>query len=478
MIKNERQYRSAKSQAERLAETLKILEHRRGHDVTSDPLLDAQVSAVRGERRILRSQIAEYESLVTGQRPFLQLRALSDLPRVLIEARIASGMTQADLAARLGLKEQQIQRYEATDYSGTSIGRLAEIAAALEIHLPSTLQIATVPRPWLHVATHLERLGLERNFIRKRLLPARGIGAGESGGSEASHWERLAEPIARILGVSVEALVREAPLHVDPIPLATARFKLASRYSHPRTAVYALYAHHLATIVAGASETACEPLPDDWTVVVEALAGPKGEVSLESALSFLWSRGTVVIPLSDSGSFHAAFWRVDGRNVIILKQRTRSAARWLFDLLHEYYHAAQEPTLATRSVIDGGDPLSAYRDDPEESEASMFAGQVLLAGRAETLAEFCEIEAAGSVERLKGAVKTVSRREGVSTGVLANYLAYRLSLQDINWWGAASNLQEETVDPWLIARDFLLSHIDTRRLERGERDLLERALRE
>lgn len=36
-------------------------------------------------------------------------------------------MTQGELAARVGIKEQQIQRHEATDYASTSLTRINEI---------------------------------------------------------------------------------------------------------------------------------------------------------------------------------------------------------------------------------------------------------------------------------------------------------------------------------------------------------------
>ena len=40
-------------------------------------------------------------------------------------------MSQTDLAKKLGMKPQQVQRYEATDYMGASLGRLIEISKAL-----------------------------------------------------------------------------------------------------------------------------------------------------------------------------------------------------------------------------------------------------------------------------------------------------------------------------------------------------------
>jgi hypothetical protein len=111
-----------------------------------------------------------------------------------------------------------------------------------------------------------------------------------------------------------------------------------------------------------------------------------------------------------------------------------------------------------------------------EQRASQFAGDVLLDGRADEVARLCVEEAQGSVERLKGVVARVAARESVALDALANYLAYRLSLQGINWWGTASNLQPEGGDPWAIARDVLLAEIDVSTLADEDRELLQRAL--
>jgi transcriptional regulator with XRE-family HTH domain len=53
----------------------------------------------------------------------------------LIRARIARGLTQRDLAIKLGLKEQQIQRYEETDYASASLARINEVIRALDIEV-------------------------------------------------------------------------------------------------------------------------------------------------------------------------------------------------------------------------------------------------------------------------------------------------------------------------------------------------------
>ena len=71
----------------------------------------------------LKSQIEEleddtvfYDKLRSGQISAFSADSLHDLPDILIQARIARGMSQKDLGTFLGLKEQQIQRYEAERY--------------------------------------------------------------------------------------------------------------------------------------------------------------------------------------------------------------------------------------------------------------------------------------------------------------------------------------------------------------------------
>ena len=59
------------------------------------------------------------------------LKAVAEVPSVLIKARIATGLSQRDLAERVGVKEQQIQRYEATDYATANLARILEVVSAL-----------------------------------------------------------------------------------------------------------------------------------------------------------------------------------------------------------------------------------------------------------------------------------------------------------------------------------------------------------
>ena len=53
------------------------------------------------------------------------------LPEMLVQERKRLGLTHRQLAEKLGIKEQQIQRYEASRYQSASLQRLREVAKAL-----------------------------------------------------------------------------------------------------------------------------------------------------------------------------------------------------------------------------------------------------------------------------------------------------------------------------------------------------------
>jgi HTH-type transcriptional regulator/antitoxin HigA len=104
-------------------------------------LRKAQIDGLRSQLADLRTELQEYEPLKLGGSKIPALRSFQDLPRALIQARIASGMSQEDLARKLGLKPQQIQRYEATDYMAASLARVSEVVKALGIRLREEMPV-------------------------------------------------------------------------------------------------------------------------------------------------------------------------------------------------------------------------------------------------------------------------------------------------------------------------------------------------
>ena len=87
-------------------------------------LLKAEQEGINSQIADLRAEIKEYEELRAGQYAIPALDTFTEFPLVLIKARIAKGLTQRELAERLGLKEQQIQKYESTEYASASLQEL------------------------------------------------------------------------------------------------------------------------------------------------------------------------------------------------------------------------------------------------------------------------------------------------------------------------------------------------------------------
>lgn len=142
MITNERQYRITKAELKKFEEALAPPGKRDVAEDVDPRIHVAMGSALESEVDELRRQLQEYESLRDGHVKSRTLRSLSDLPTALIQARIASQVTQKTLAGRLGVAEQQVQRWEATDYSGVSVGRVQEVADALDVRLTEKIDFA------------------------------------------------------------------------------------------------------------------------------------------------------------------------------------------------------------------------------------------------------------------------------------------------------------------------------------------------
>lgn len=479
MIKNDRQYRITKAQAERFESALADVTEKKG---VQPAIQRAQEAAVRSQLAELEQELQVYESLKAGLVTDFRVESISDFPRVLIQARVARGLTQKELADKLGLKEQQIQRYESSDYSSASMARLQEVADALEVRFGDELVLNLDNTSPEHFFADLKSVGVEKRFALTRLLPqslgaklARELGADASDSDVAQARVIL----GRIFQWSPSEVFGNAPLRLDPAIAGQARFKLAARVHEGRMIAYTAYAWYLASVLT----KACAGLPKrsislDWQDFRHSILDQYGEVSFQSALRYAWDLGVIIVPLADPGVFDAACWRISGRNVVALKQSVRSQARWLFDLLHELHHAAKNPDDLWLSVIEFENSLLERKELPEEEEAHEFAGNVILAGRAEELTALCVARSKGRVPLLKRSVLEVAASESVPVDALANYLAFRLSLQGINWWGAATNLQVQAVDPFDIARDELLKHANLDLLDEVERDLVSQSLKE
>jgi HTH-type transcriptional regulator/antitoxin HigA len=145
VITNERQYKITKAQLAKLLEGIEQFDLEAVAAITgSKTLAKAELEAIKSEAEILENQVLEYERLKSGAITYFEASSLEELPSVLIRARIAQQLSQKELGELIGLKEQQIQRYEAEEYASASLRRLKEIANALKLNISEIAEIKPI----------------------------------------------------------------------------------------------------------------------------------------------------------------------------------------------------------------------------------------------------------------------------------------------------------------------------------------------
>lgn len=146
MTKNERQLKITRGQRDRFKSAIDEYDLTLEIESGVDPrIAQLKLDQLKSEYEVLCEQIDEYEALISGEPTEILVGSLRDIPQALIKARIIRGWTQADLARNLGLKEKQIQRYEADDYGTANLSTLETVANALELDLSNFATLSIRP---------------------------------------------------------------------------------------------------------------------------------------------------------------------------------------------------------------------------------------------------------------------------------------------------------------------------------------------
>lgn len=143
LIKDEAEYRAAQARRRELQDAeLHYLANPQPDPAHQGGVLEG----VRYARSITEAELAEYEGLRSGAITWTLLEGLDGLPELLIRARIAAGLTRADLALRLGRAESAIVAWEEGDYREAPLRDLIVAAEALGLRLRGTGDFASDPR--------------------------------------------------------------------------------------------------------------------------------------------------------------------------------------------------------------------------------------------------------------------------------------------------------------------------------------------
>jgi DNA-directed RNA polymerase specialized sigma subunit len=143
MIRNESEYEAAKR---RLEQNRDVEQSQRSE------LMKAGLSADQIERGLeplltfhaeLQDEIAWYDSVRRGEIP--SISSLSAIGRLLIALRLAAGLSQHELAARLEVSEAAVSRDERNEYHGITVDRAQRIIDTLKGTVIVTTQPSQVP---------------------------------------------------------------------------------------------------------------------------------------------------------------------------------------------------------------------------------------------------------------------------------------------------------------------------------------------
>ncbi len=357
IILNEKELRDAKARLSKLTDALASEETFKHVVAGLPPEVVSQVTRImKVERGDLQDAIDAYQNAKeNGRAKDLEVHAKADPGVTLIVARIAKGYSQKELAWRLGLKEQQVQRYEADRYSSISIKNYGRIASLLGVHLRAEITDVPALRGMDEVIANAPK-----NEIRKILKHGRKHGWF---GDEFDE-DRLRQTIAENrIQFGSPSLLRTGLNVVDKsedILLHAWRAQVAKR----------------ANTLKSSGNFAFDQLDIGWLPEFVHLSvfddGPR------RALDMLHSKGilAVVERQIEGLAIDGAAFIEDGLPVIGLTLRKDTLDNFWFTILHEIAHTILHfKTGLSTGFFDQMDLPSA---DEQEAEADLFAQNILI----------------------------------------------------------------------------------------------------
>jgi ribosome-binding protein aMBF1 (putative translation factor) len=143
MVKNERQRAVTLDALQRFEDSVNRLSNLVEDDY-SPGLKQIEIQGMQTAISRLRAEIAEYDDLKSGRKKVQAASSIEDLPRMLIQTRIALGISQKELAQRIGMGKAQLEMAEEHDYGGASFDQIRKVISALGLDLAISLQVSGV----------------------------------------------------------------------------------------------------------------------------------------------------------------------------------------------------------------------------------------------------------------------------------------------------------------------------------------------
>jgi DNA-binding XRE family transcriptional regulator len=132
MIKNEKQLKISKKKLVELEQKLIDTKATKELSTLKKKMIAASLENLTAQ---LRAEIEEYESISNGQSISFADRELADLPKLIMAYKIQNKLTQKTFSKQLGIKEQQLQRYESDDFSKMSFQNMLNLLQKIKLNV-------------------------------------------------------------------------------------------------------------------------------------------------------------------------------------------------------------------------------------------------------------------------------------------------------------------------------------------------------
>lgn len=352
MIYSDKQYSISEGQLSKLRDALLTNQTATGE---KSWLRAAQEDAIKSQIATLEAELSHYELLKSGEITFAKAHSLENLPSVLVQARIAAGMSQADLADRLGMKAQQIQRYEASSYSGASLARLIDICEALNVHTTELFDSGSATKGSVFSWSNIEDV-VWKQFPAREMAKRGWFDVPRKG----DIYELARDYFMHAAGPQFASAYHRKKMHGGSVPNEYALLAWQARILERAQDIVE-------------TQNPSEFVADDrWIADLVALTrrkdGPK------RAQELLMSKGIILITekrLSGTYLDGGAMLDRDGRPVIGLTLRFDRLDNFWFVLMHELGHVFLHLMDGLR--YDFFDEEETAGDDKIEQEADTFA---------------------------------------------------------------------------------------------------------
>ncbi|GJD39927.1 XRE family transcriptional regulator [Methylobacterium bullatum] len=317
--------------------------------------------AIESHKNELQSLLDAYEAAKAGDYSALQRRAGNDPGLSLIVGRIARGLTQKELGRKLGLKEQQIQRYEADRYTSISLGNFHRVASVLGMQW--TLALSDWAGSGWNVAKQISAIEVKK-IMKHARENAWFTGSDIDGPVEEESFNYLQRYVSNhIVKYGTPTLLRtgfNVEDHSDDLLLVAWRARVT----------------RIAEEMLAKQQSEYNPLDISWLLELVRLSrhasGPA------RARQLLHSKGILLIVERQIPGMKVdgAAFLVNGVPVIGLTLRRDALDNFWFTLLHEVAHVI----LHYRAGLNIGffDDAEAADIDEVEREANDFASNMLI----------------------------------------------------------------------------------------------------